>query len=106
MHSNGLFLTDPAINSRRVGEYGLTDMGPSGIAAFFRSHECNQYCKSNWLTPRAQDTRGVEPVPESEQTSWTWEMGQAAAGARPRYAPPPTIPEYSDYYSDEDGDDW
>ena len=105
MHSNGLFLTDPAINSRRIEEYGCTDMGPAGIVTFFRNHVCNQYCQHNWLTPRAQETRGVEPILESEQTSWTWEMKQAAAGARPRYAPPTTIPEYSNY-SDSDEDDW
>ena len=36
-------LTDPAICSANR-EYGESDLGQAGIDAFFRHHECNQYC--------------------------------------------------------------
>ena len=37
-------LTDPAICSANR-EYGESDLGQAGIDAFFRNHECNQWCR-------------------------------------------------------------
>ena len=37
-------LTDPAICSA-TREYGESDLGQAGIDAFFRNHECNQWCR-------------------------------------------------------------
>ncbi|KAM7194152.1 hypothetical protein V8F20_008072 [Naviculisporaceae sp. PSN 640] len=44
-------LADPAVVSRVEGVWGVTDMGPKGIRGFFRSHTCNEYCRSHWTRP-------------------------------------------------------
>ena len=102
VHCNGLFLTDPALHSRERDTYGLTDLGQSGMAAFFRSHECNQYCQSNWLWPTSRDSIwDAESIPAREEsTSWAPELRGVGGGA-PRWAPPPTIHEYDEYDTDE-----
>ena len=54
IYRDGVVLTDPVIMSRRK-EYGPTDLGPEGISTFFARHECNQYCRSEWTSPRNRD---------------------------------------------------
>ncbi|KAB5539299.1 kinase-like domain-containing protein [Coniochaeta sp. 2T2.1] len=34
-------------------EYGSTDIGPDGISTFFNEHECNEFCRPNWIYPAA-----------------------------------------------------
>ena len=104
-HNNGLFLTDPAINSTRAGKYGATDVGPDGIASFFNTHRCNQFCEDNWLWPKAQEIRFCTILVAKKNTSWTWEQKQAQS----RFdAPPPMAgiaEDDDDYdYSDSDSD--
>ncbi len=53
IYRDGFIITDPVIMSRNR-EYGPTDLGPEGISTFFSRHQCNQYCRSNWLTPHDQ----------------------------------------------------
>jgi hypothetical protein len=48
---NRFEITDPAICSRSC-QYGPTDLGEKGIDSFFASHECNEFCQSNWAKPR------------------------------------------------------
>ena len=44
--NNGAYrLTDPAIHSKVVNTYGLTDLGVLGQAQFFRTHKCNNICR-------------------------------------------------------------
>eukprot|EP00923_Selenidium_pygospionis_P002532 GHVN01003923.1.p1 GENE.GHVN01003923.1~~GHVN01003923.1.p1 ORF type:complete len:541 (+),score=72.24 GHVN01003923.1:546-2168(+) len=43
--------TDPAINSLRPGTFGKTDLGPTGIRNFVRSHHCNKVCEGLKLEP-------------------------------------------------------
>ena len=43
------YLTDLAIHSS-VGEFGGTNRRAKGIAKFFKTHVCNQVCKSLGLT--------------------------------------------------------
>ena len=38
-------LTDPAINSKTKGLYGLTDRGKCGQKRFFQGHQCNPLCR-------------------------------------------------------------
>ena len=45
-----IVLTDLAINSMDRC-FGLTDLGPDGIKAFFQHHECNAFCKASWIKP-------------------------------------------------------
>lgn len=39
-----LLLTDPAIHSKSILEFGSTNNGVKGIRHFFRSHRCNEIC--------------------------------------------------------------
>ncbi|KAH9115630.1 hypothetical protein AeMF1_010342 [Aphanomyces euteiches] len=41
-------LTDPCINSVEQ-EYGINDLGPAGIDAFFQNHKCNYLCRRHGL---------------------------------------------------------
>jgi len=41
-----LLLTDPAIHCPSSHRFGRTNLGESGIAAFFDAHKCNKYCKA------------------------------------------------------------
>ena len=107
-HNNGLFLTDPAINSTRAGKYGETDLGPDGIASFFDKHRCNQFCEDHWLWPKSHEIRCCTILEAKKNSSWTWEQKQAQS----RFdAPPPMagIAEDDDDYdysdSDSDSDD-
>lgn len=43
-------LTDPVLLSRRR-VFGVTDLGPSGITSFFKRHQCNGFCRREWLRP-------------------------------------------------------
>eukprot|EP00038_Savillea_parva_P031127 m.83008 g.83008 ORF g.83008 m.83008 type:complete len:288 (-) comp9514_c0_seq1:3475-4338(-) len=46
----GVVLTDPAILSRRK-QFGVTDLGPTGISTFFSQHTCNEFCQDHWSKP-------------------------------------------------------
>jgi hypothetical protein len=87
LHSNGLFLTDPAINSQRPGQYGMTDLGPSGIASFFHTHKCNQFCQKNWLWPKAGEFKGSHVLSHKESTSWSFENLQESKVPQSTYVP-------------------
>lgn len=50
VYANGRVLTDPVILSR-TKEYGITDLGPSGMSSFFNFHQCNKWCKADWTKP-------------------------------------------------------
>jgi hypothetical protein len=50
--NGGAILTDPTIQSRTLGGYGPTDLGVAGISSFFQTHECNEYCREEWTSPR------------------------------------------------------
>ena len=52
IYRHGAVLTDPVIISRQKGRYGVTDLGPGGISSFFGQHECNNFCRSEWQTPK------------------------------------------------------
>ena len=87
LHSNGLFLTDSAINSQRPGQYGATDLGPSGIASFFHTHQCNQFCQKHWLWPKPGEFRGHHLISHKESTSWTFEELQKSKVPQSTYVP-------------------
>ncbi|KAK3896806.1 kinase-like domain-containing protein [Staphylotrichum tortipilum] len=61
IYQHEVVLSDPVILSR-VGEYGVTDLGPQGISSFFSQHTCNSYCRPNWTRP-ANPLRHFAPVP-------------------------------------------
>ena len=50
VYSNAVVLTDPVILSNNK-EFGLSDLGKKGISSFFSNHECNEFCRSNWILP-------------------------------------------------------
>jgi len=39
-------ISDPSIQSKIEGKYGLTDRGEEGIRDYFAVHQCNKYCKN------------------------------------------------------------
>eukprot|EP01039_Chlorochromonas_danica_P008413 gene8413-9272_t len=47
------YLTDPAIHSVNVLKYGRTNLGEKGFGYFFKSHQCNDYCRSLGLPQRS-----------------------------------------------------
>ena len=46
-----ILLTDPAIHCPGDLRFGKTNMQDKGVAAFFETHECNQYCRALGLRP-------------------------------------------------------
>lgn len=46
----GAILTDPVILSEERS-YGVTDLGAAGIASWFVTHACTDFCRRSWLTP-------------------------------------------------------
>lgn len=54
-NAHGALITDPAVMTHEPGTNGPTDLGFKGMHSFFASHQCNQYCRSAWLSvPNAQ----------------------------------------------------
>lgn len=47
---NTFFLTTPIIHSKDIGSYGDCNTGTIGMEKFFRSHECNHYCRALGLS--------------------------------------------------------
>ena len=50
-----LLLTDPAIHCPGALRFGKTNLQSTGVDAFFKVHECNQYCKALGLASRRAD---------------------------------------------------
>lgn len=44
--TNTFRLTDPAIHSKALDRFDKTNLGGDGMNRFFRSHVCNDYCRS------------------------------------------------------------
>jgi hypothetical protein len=47
----GIILVDPVVMSSKK-EYGVTDLGADGISTFFSNHDCNEFCRDDWLVPK------------------------------------------------------
>ncbi|KAJ8605809.1 hypothetical protein CTAYLR_000553 [Chrysophaeum taylorii] len=62
IYKHGVVLTDPVVMSRSRS-FGLTDLGPDGIRAFFDHHVCNCYCR-HWLKPK----RRIAATPPEQRT--------------------------------------
>jgi len=58
---DAVVLTDPVILSRS-SEFGVTDLGPSGIENFLGWHVCSRLCHQDWLMPMSPD-RYYQAVP-------------------------------------------
>ena len=68
-------LTDPAICSA-CREYGESDLGQAGIDAFFRHHECNEWCRQLDLEYERPQYMSSRSIPCYKSTSYhtlsTW----------------------------------
>ncbi|KAK3291305.1 kinase-like domain-containing protein [Chaetomium fimeti] len=61
IYRHEIVLSDPVILSR-TRDFGVTDLGPEGIASFFSYHDCNKYCRPDWSKP-ANPQRHLNPIP-------------------------------------------
>lgn len=61
IYQHEVVLSDPVILSR-TREFGVTDLGPDGIASFFSQHNCNNFCRPHWTKP-ANPLQHFRPVP-------------------------------------------
>jgi len=57
--SNSYLLTDPAIHCGDYTRFGGTNLGHEGIKKFFKTHECNKYCRQMSLTVQNWETLRV-----------------------------------------------
>mmetsp|Transcript_8268 Transcript_8268/g.21730 ORF Transcript_8268/g.21730 Transcript_8268/m.21730 type:complete len:373 (-) Transcript_8268:150-1268(-) len=55
-YADGVVLTDPVVMSS-TREFGPTDLGPEGISTFFANHQCNEYCRTEWIRPKIETAR-------------------------------------------------
>ena len=61
MKSGSTFLlTDPVIHCKDLLRFGRTNLGPTGVSKFFKTHVCNQVCKAMGLKPQDDQPRGKE----------------------------------------------
>jgi len=58
----GDVLTDPVLLSTTAGAYGVADLGPAGIQAFFERHACGRYCSAAWTRPRRRGAAALLPL--------------------------------------------
>ncbi len=58
-YSDNYVLTDPCILSLNR-EYGATDLALIGMALFFRSHKCNDFCRSLNIAHKRPDVSRLE----------------------------------------------
>ena len=47
-------LTDPVIHSKDLIRFGRTNLGPTGVAKFFKTHICSHVCKAMGLNPNSE----------------------------------------------------
>jgi len=67
--SSGLMLTDPAIHSYVLKEhFGKTNHGKLGMMRFFKTHDCNNYCKMLCLLNQKEiDKSGLAKIKEKRK---------------------------------------
>ena len=71
-NDSNYLLTDPAILSGTY-EFGITDLGPSGIRNWFARHECNAYCHSlgiTWNRPKKKTTNNGKAIRKVKKTTY------------------------------------
>ena len=74
---DGYKLTDPAMHSLSC-EHGATDLGAEGMALFFATHTCNEFCSEQW--------RRCEAVPRSRLGRRSTPRASFMGGERARTA--------------------
>ena len=70
-HTWGYKLTDPAIHSP-AQQYGATDRGNIGIHDFFRTHECNSFCRKLGIDTKRPDQAKLRPTGTKTQRSTSY----------------------------------
>ena len=76
--NDAYYFTDPAINSLRQ-TWGPTDMGPTGIVNFFKSHTCSKFCNT-WVKPLLPEQ--AKPLQVIQKT--TYAASSPSGGAKPQ----------------------
>lgn len=51
-------------------ELGMTDLGKTGIKAFFANHECNEFCQAHWIKPKLRSDKYVKIIKTKKSTSY------------------------------------
>jgi hypothetical protein len=79
VYQREIILSDPVILSQFQDEYGATDLGADGITSFFSQHDCNEFCRPNWIYPAAA-SQHYNPVMGTNMLRHsvpTWRSGPA-----------------------------
>ncbi|CAE7226055.1 ak1 [Symbiodinium natans] len=72
--------TDPAIHDAAGTQlYGLTDLGPRGINAFFRTHTCNHICQHMKKPDAVIDIGLPAPIAHVGSTTFSFELVQVSS---------------------------
>jgi len=75
--NNKYHITDPAILSTKAGQFGMTDLGPTGLEDWMFKHVCNKYCKSTWLNVK---TKPKNTIQVKQASSYLWETHKSGPG--------------------------
>eukprot|EP00039_Didymoeca_costata_P030921 m.32179 g.32179 ORF g.32179 m.32179 type:complete len:341 (+) comp8381_c0_seq1:188-1210(+) len=96
---NYYMLTDPCINSADR-EFGMNDMGHNGIAAFFRNHKCNTFCRYMKIHSHRLSNQVISAAPQftrKRSTSYTDEDASIGSGILSVDMPLPDRPAVREY---------
>lgn len=55
-HTNTFMLTDPAVHSTNLLQYGRTNLAEKGFSSFFATHVCNGHCRALRLSKPSPGT--------------------------------------------------
>jgi hypothetical protein len=99
VYRDGIVLTDPAVLSVQK-EYGVTDLGPTGISTFFAQHTCNEFCKGHWKKPA--DMRMYHEVKKGTSMVASAGNGGGGGGHFPTRASRPFMSAFQEESSDDD----
>merc|ERR1719285_382041 len=66
-------ITDPAILSKKIGQFGLNDCGPRFLESWMFHHKCNSFCSSSWLNIK---TAPKTTVKLKKDTTYLWQTEQ------------------------------
>lgn len=68
--ANAFVFTDPAVLSETTRQFGMADLGKSGINEWFRRHRCNEHCKKLGIVDKVPREIKMERMSMSSLSSY------------------------------------